>query len=179
MAFLAIAPVVVNLLIVGFMFICVTLVLLVLIQRPQGGGLAGAFGAGSGGGGGAGQTAFGTKTGDALTMATIGVFVLYLLVAIGLIFAARPQNIGTGGQPAIVAPGSPVQEGAPDGVTVIDGDGESTVVDVIGDSVEGAAEDATEAVEDVIDDLTAPAETPTQTPAADPGSIEPESGDNR
>lgn len=164
MAFLAIAPVVVNLLIVGFMFICVTLVLLVLIQRPQGGGLAGAFGAGSGGGG-AGQTAFGTKTGDALTMATIGIFVLYLLVAIGLIFAARPQNIGAGGQPAIVAPGAPVQEGGQDGVTVIDGDGESTVVDVIQDGVEdaaeGATEAATEAVDDVIDDLTAPADPET------------------
>ena len=104
MAVLAIAPWMVNLLIVGFLFLCVLMVLLILIQRPQGGGLAGAFGASSGG---AGQTVFGTKTGDALTMATITVFVIYLLVAIGLVFAARPENIGAARGPAVTVPGAP------------------------------------------------------------------------
>jgi preprotein translocase subunit SecG len=63
------------------------MILLILIQRPQGGGLSGAFGAG----GGAGQTAFGTKTGDVLTMVTIAIFVLFLVAAIVLNFAARPS----------------------------------------------------------------------------------------
>ena len=81
-----------------FLFVCVILVLAVLIQKPQGGGLASAFG----GGASAGQTAFGTKTGDALTVVTISVFALYLLLAIILNFAAQnpagsavPQAEGT------------------------------------------------------------------------------------
>lgn len=79
---------VISLLAIGFLIVCLSLVLIVLIQRPQGGGLSGAFGAG----GGAGQTAFGTKTGDVLTLVTIGIFVLFLLTAIGLNFAVRPPK---------------------------------------------------------------------------------------
>jgi len=67
-----------GLLVGAFLIVCVIMMLVVLIQRPQGGGLSGAFGAG---GSGAGQTAFGTKTGDALTYATIGMFLLYLAFA--------------------------------------------------------------------------------------------------
>lgn len=85
---------------VGFLFICLLLVLIVLIQRPQGGGLSAAFGAG----GGSGQTAFGAKTGDALTIATVGIFVLFLIGAVGLNFAIRPDE----DRPAAVA----TEEGA-------------------------------------------------------------------
>jgi len=84
---LGISPVIAALLIALFLCVCVMMILIVLIQRPQGGGLSGAFGAG----GGSGQTAFGAKTGDALTIATIGIFVLYLVLAVGLQFAARPS----------------------------------------------------------------------------------------
>lgn len=73
-----------------FLIACLLLMLTVLIQKPQGGGLAGAFGSGAG----SGQTAFGTRTGDALTVATIGMFTLYLLTAIGLNYAARPDDMG-------------------------------------------------------------------------------------
>jgi preprotein translocase subunit SecG len=75
-------------LVVVFLLVCIAMILLILIQRPQGGGLSGAFGAG----GGAGQTAFGTKTGDVLTIVTIAIFVLFLLTAIVLNFAARPAE---------------------------------------------------------------------------------------
>ena len=51
--------------IVGFLFVSLTMILIVLIQKPQGGGLSGAFGSSSDAGG-AGQTAFGAKTGDVL-----------------------------------------------------------------------------------------------------------------
>ena len=64
-----------------FIVASVILVLIILAQRPQGGGLAGAFG-GSGGGG--TDTAFGGKTGDVLTMATIVAFVAYMLIAVFL-----------------------------------------------------------------------------------------------
>ncbi len=62
-----------------FIVVSVALVLIVLVQRPQGGGLTGAFG-----GGGGTDTAFGGRTGDALTVATITAFTIYLLIAIGL-----------------------------------------------------------------------------------------------
>lgn len=77
-----------SLLVALFLIVCLLLILIVLIQRPQGGGLSGAFGAG----GGSGQTAFGAKTGDALTIATIAIFALYLAIAVGLQFAARPAR---------------------------------------------------------------------------------------
>ncbi len=86
--------------IVVFLFICVFLILIVLIQRPQGGGLGGAFG---GGAAGSGQTAFGSRTGDVLTWATIGIFVIFLTLGALLNFvvvppaAAPPQFVPAGG----------------------------------------------------------------------------------
>jgi preprotein translocase subunit SecG len=50
------------------------LVLLVLIQRGRGGGLAGAFG------GLGGQSAFGTKAGDLFTKVTIGVATFWIIL---------------------------------------------------------------------------------------------------
>ncbi len=66
---------------VVFIFASVALVLIILVQRPQGGGLAGAFG---GAGGGGTDTAFGGRTGDVLTVATVGAFVVYLGLAVAL-----------------------------------------------------------------------------------------------
>jgi len=94
----------INLMVVGFLLVCLIMILAVLIQKPQGGGLSGAFGSGAG----SGQTAFGARTGDALTVATIGIFVLYILAAIGLNFVVRPttaapgevQAVGTSETPA-------------------------------------------------------------------------------
>jgi preprotein translocase subunit SecG len=62
----------------AFCFVCLFLILLVLIQKGRGGGLASAFG-GSGG-----STAFGTKTGDVLTWTTSIVFGIFLLLAVAL-----------------------------------------------------------------------------------------------
>lgn len=76
---------VIGVLMVLFLVICALVILTILVQRPQGGGLAGAFGGGSG----SGQTAFGTKTGDALTLLTIGMFVVYLLAAILLNYGIK------------------------------------------------------------------------------------------
>ncbi len=50
------------------------LILLVLVQRGRGGGLAGAFG------GLGGQSAFGTKAGDLFTRITIGVAAFWILL---------------------------------------------------------------------------------------------------
>lgn len=78
----------VGLLVVFFLFVSASLILVVLIQRPQGGGLSGAFGGGSG----SGQTAFGAKVGDVLTYATVAIFVLFLGTAIGLNFVIQPSE---------------------------------------------------------------------------------------
>jgi len=76
---------------VMFVLIAVLLVLVVLIQKPKGGGLSGAFGGGGGGGGG-GEQMFGAKTGDALTVITVGVFVFFLALAISLVYVVRAEN---------------------------------------------------------------------------------------
>ena len=62
----------------GFMLVAtsVFLILLVLIQRGRGGGLAGALG------GMGGQSAFGTKAGDLFTKITIGVATFWILLCI-------------------------------------------------------------------------------------------------
>lgn len=103
-------PMLTNILVGVFLIISGAMILLVLIQRPQGGGLSGAFGAG--GGGGAGQTAFGTKTGDVLTTATISIFVLFLISAIVLNFATRPSD-GARTVPTATAPEGAQTESAP------------------------------------------------------------------
>lgn len=54
----------------------VFLILLVLVQRGKGGGLAGAFG------GMGGQSAFGTKAGDLFTKITIGVAFFWIVLCI-------------------------------------------------------------------------------------------------
>jgi len=107
---LGLSPVVVNLLVGGFLLVSIVMILIVLIQRPQGGGLGGAFGAGGGGGGagGAGQTAFGTKTGDVLTWATIGIFLMFLILAIVLNFVTRPQNMAAA--PTMTSPDAPASQ---------------------------------------------------------------------
>ncbi|HMN96541.1 MAG TPA: preprotein translocase subunit SecG [Phycisphaerales bacterium] len=64
-----------------FIVVSVAMTLIILVQRPQGGGLSGAFG---GAGGGGTDTAFGGRTGDALTAATVAAFVIYLGLAVAL-----------------------------------------------------------------------------------------------
>lgn len=72
-----------------FIVASVLLILTVLIQKPQGGGLAGAFGSGAG----SGQTAFGARTGDALTVLTIIMFVFFLASGIALAVTIRPAKV--------------------------------------------------------------------------------------
>ena len=157
-------PFVTNILVGVFLLISGGMILLVLIQRPQGGGLSGAFGAG-GGGGGAGQTAFGTKTGDVLTGATITIFILFLLAAIVLNFATRPQTAPTP-VPAVTTPAG----------------------EAANEAVDGQIEDAEQAIDEIMDseptlESDPPAETPAETeevPASteDTGTEEPAADDS-
>ena len=64
-----------------FILVSGAMILIILVQRPQGGGLAGAFG---GAGGGGTDSVFGGRVGDALTVITVIAFVTYLSLAISL-----------------------------------------------------------------------------------------------
>ena len=69
-----------------FIFVCLFMILLVLIQKGRGGGLASAFG------GMGGNTAFGSKTGDVLTWATSVVFGIFIVLAISLNLIANHRQ---------------------------------------------------------------------------------------
>jgi len=86
-----------------FTIVSTAMVLIILVQRPQGGGLASAFG---GAGGGGTDTVFGGRVGDALTWATVIAFAVYLLIAATLnlmpvgrtiVPIVEPQGTGIGG----------------------------------------------------------------------------------
>jgi preprotein translocase subunit SecG len=70
----------------------VFLILLVLVQRGRGGGLAGAFG------GMGGQSAFGTKAGDLftrITMVVAGVWILLCILSIAMLNSTSDSAFGT------------------------------------------------------------------------------------
>lgn len=135
------------------------LVLIILVQRPQGGGLSGAFG-----GGGGTDTAFGGRTGDALTVATITAFGIYLLLAIGL-------NIT--GNIIRSTPVEPVADTAPATDPLADPTAGLDLTPPAGDATAPAPAPSTDDQAPV-----APAETPapipagapTETPPADPAA---------
>jgi len=107
-----------------FLFVCLFLTLLILIQKGRGGGLASAFG------GAGGNTAFGAKTGDVLTWATSIVFGVFQVLAIllnlvannihartvGPTIAAPPPSLPASSgaaAPASATPGAPASSGGP------------------------------------------------------------------
>ena len=75
-----------NLVAVLFVFSCIALILIILIQKGRGGGLSSAFGGGGAGG------VLGSKTGDFLTWVTIGLVGVYLLFAIVMGKFYRPSG---------------------------------------------------------------------------------------
>jgi preprotein translocase subunit SecG len=77
-----------NVVAVLFVICCVSLILIILIQKGRGGGLSGAFGGGMAGG------ILGSKTGDFLTWVTIvlvGVF-LTLAVVLAKFYTSGPDS---------------------------------------------------------------------------------------
>ncbi len=102
------------LLTIVFIVLSAAMILIILVQRPQGGGLAGAFG---GSGGTSSETVFGGRVGDALTVATTIAFIVWLGFAISL-------NLMS---PTAAAPGAtPANTTAEDGTTPIDALGDGT-----------------------------------------------------
>ena len=94
----------------GFMlvFTALFLILLVLVQRGRGGGLAGALG------GMGGQSAFGTKAGDMFTRITVGVAAFWIVLCILAVnLLGRQQSLLSSelgsAAPQAVAPMTPSQ----------------------------------------------------------------------
>jgi preprotein translocase subunit SecG len=138
-----------------FFVTALALVLIILVQRPQGGGLSGAFG-----GGGGTDTAFGGRTGDALTVATITAFGIYLLLAIGL-------NIT--GNIIRSTPVEPVAETAPASDPLADPAAGLDLTLPSGDATNPAPAPADAApAASAETPAPVPAPAPTETPAADP-----------
>ncbi len=76
------------------------LIFIILLQRGRGGGLAGALG------GAGGQSAFGTKAGDVFTRITIGIALVWVLLACISIFTVAPATLFEGGANANEPPPS-------------------------------------------------------------------------
>ena len=85
-------------------FTALFLIVLILIQRGKGGGLAGAFG------GMGGQSAFGTKAGDLFTKITIGVATLWIVLCMVMV---KVSGVATG--PLRQTGGGPTTEGTESG----------------------------------------------------------------
>ncbi len=96
----------------GLSLAALFLILLVLIQRGRGGGLAGAFG------GMGGQSAFGTKAGDVFTKITVGVAAFWIVLCIlatnvlGRQRTLFSSNLGSAA-PQSVAPLTPAESTVP------------------------------------------------------------------
>ena len=69
-----------------FVAICLLLIVVILLQKGRGGGLAGAFG------GAGGHSAFGAKTGDVFTWVTVALTAMYVTVAVIGNFTFKPDN---------------------------------------------------------------------------------------
>jgi preprotein translocase subunit SecG len=156
------------------MIIGLMLIFIILLQRGRGGGLAGALG------GMGGQSAFGTKAGDMFTRITIGLAAVWMIVAVGNIYALQyTGKIYDGGSEA--APSAPALEKPP-------GDKLDSTADEnakkaahslmnIGDKPDAATEDTKPAVDTnpedkKADDATPPATKPEE-PAAEKKADEP------
>jgi protein translocase SecG subunit len=85
--------------VITFLFVstCILLILVILLQKGRGGGLAGAFG------GAGGQSAFGAKTGDVFTWITISLTAMFVILAVlgNKAFVPEPDQVAT---PPVVQP---------------------------------------------------------------------------
>jgi preprotein translocase subunit SecG len=77
-----------NVVAVLFVICCVSLILIILIQKGRGGGLSGAFGGAMASG------ILGSKTGDFLTWVTIVLVGVFLLLAVVMAKFYKPAPVG-------------------------------------------------------------------------------------
>jgi preprotein translocase subunit SecG len=92
------------------------LILLVLVQRGRGGGLAGALG------GPGGQSAFGTKAGDTFTWITAGTALVWIFLSMAAIKLIGEGSGGFGNIQGTAPLTAPADDDLPPGGSVIRGD---------------------------------------------------------
>ena len=143
----------VTVLATAFALVSLFMILVILIQKPKGGGLSGAFG----GAGGSSQAAFGAKTGDLLTLITTGCFVVFLLLAGGLTYAIRADVAPKADTP-------PPAESTADPVA-------DAVKDALKDA-DATASDQTEQAEQTVQDQGETVAKETTSPTAEPKTDE-------
>jgi len=88
----------------AFVLVCILLILVILLQKGRGGGLAGAFG------GAGGYSAFGAKTGDYFTWITVALAGLFVIVACVGVWLYVPDEGKTPAQPQVTNTGAPSPE---------------------------------------------------------------------
>jgi preprotein translocase subunit SecG len=96
------------------------LILLVLVQRGRGGGLAGALG------GPGGQSAFGTKAGDTFTWITAGTALVWIFLSMAAIKLIGEGSGGFGNIQGTAPLTAPADDDLPPGGSVIRGDTPAT-----------------------------------------------------
>lgn len=93
-----------------FVGVCALLIIVVLLQKGRGGGLAGAFG------GAGGHSAFGAKTGDVFTWITVGLTAAFILVSILGNYYFVPVSGAATPTPVVAPAGAPQPDSdQPDG----------------------------------------------------------------
>ncbi|QDU70357.1 preprotein translocase subunit SecG [Mucisphaera calidilacus] len=100
---LVLAALTTSILMVLFLVVGVTMTLVVLVQRPKGGGLAGAFGGASTDA----AAVFGASIGDVLTWITVGFFVVWILLAMGMQWSIAAEVHSIPQPPAVQTPAEP------------------------------------------------------------------------
>ena len=138
-----------------FIVVCLALIILVLLQKGKGSGLSAAFG------GAGGQSAFGSKTGDVFTWATIVVVAMFLLLAMILTMSYVPSRADEHMAPAMSSPPGAALPPAPTAGTDIPLT--DTGADAAGSPSPAGADDTTVPSSDA----GAPSETPEPVAPAD------------
>lgn len=94
---------------VMFVSVCLLLIVVVLLQKGRGGGLAGAFG------GAGGHSAFGAKTGDVFTWITVGLTAAFILASVLGNYYFVPVSGAAVSTPVVAPAGAPQNEGGQPG----------------------------------------------------------------
>ncbi len=135
-----------------FVLSCVTLVLVVLIQKGRGGGLSGAFGGGMASG------LLGSKTGDFLTWFTIVLVAVFLLLAVVTAKYYQPTTSDYGAN--VAGQGQAGDANAPAQPPVAPIDGSSAPAPVSGGTETAPDGEATPAPAPITDTTPAPVNEP-------------------
>lgn len=147
-------------------FLSLFLIMLILLQRGRGGGLAGAFG------GAGGQSAFGSKAGDTFTVLTVSLAGVWILVCAFAMWKLGPHFTSTASLESDLSsgPGDDASTDAASGLVIpTTNNQENSAGDATLVPAGGEAETPAEMEPAVV-----PSETPEATPPADePAAAEP------